>query len=178
MKVTICSSSVENIDNKYKESAQELLDYLVTIDNIELIWGAGDTSLMGMCYDTFVNANRLVHGYTTRKYEDMISNLDKADIKVVDTTFDLKKGIFYDADTIIYLYGGIGSISEFFAHLEEVRSNYDNKELIIYDTEGYYDKVLELLDYSIKEQFTKENVLNMFKVVHSIEELKEIIKGE
>ena len=179
MKISVCSSSVEAIDNKYKESAKELLEYLASIDNSELIWGAGETSLMGMSYNIFKDHNRKIHGYTTKRYVDMIKNLSYADIKIVDTTFDLKKNLFYDADVIIYLYGGIGSISELYAHLEEYRSNYDgNKQLIVYDTVGYTDHILEALKYSIKEKFTAEYVLDYIKVVHSLDELKTILKGD
>jgi len=179
MKITVCSSSIEEIDNKYKESAKELLEYLASIDNAELIWGSGETSLMGMSYNIFKEHNRKIHGYTTKRYVDMIKNLSYADIKIVDTTFDLKKNIFYDADVIIYLYGGIGSISELYSHLEEYRSNYNgNKLLIMYDTEGYSEHILEPLKYSIKEKFTKDSIFDYIKVVHSLEDLKTILKGE
>lgn len=174
MKFTISSSSNNNIDEKYKESAQHLLDYLVTLDNAELNWGSCSISIMGQCYDTFKNANKLMHGYTSSKYADDINNLPEADHKIFDTTYDLKKEIFYDADVIICLAGGTGTISEFFAHLEEIRSNDQNKLLIIYDENHHFDSTLKLIDDLVDRKFNSDSIYNYFKVAHNVEEFKKI----
>ena len=95
MKFTISSSSNDSIDAKYKESAQRLLDYLVTLPNAELNWGSCSISIMGQCYETFKKNNLPMHGYTSSKYAYDIDNLPEADHKIFDTTYDLKKGILY-----------------------------------------------------------------------------------
>ena len=176
MKVTISSSSNNNIDVKYKEIAQHLLDYLVTLDNVELNWGSCSISIMGQCYDTFKKAHKPIHGYTSNKYLADLNNLPEANHKVFTTTFDLKKNIFYDADIIICLAGGTGTISEFFAYLEEIRSNDANKLLIIYDENGHFDSTLNLIADMVKRNFNNETIYNYFKVVHSLEEFKNILK--
>ncbi len=178
MRFTICSASVEEINELYKEKTKELVKYLASIDNSELIWGAGNTSLMGICYEEFKNNNRNIIGYTNKKYAYIIPELDKANIELVDTTFDLKKNILYNADVVIYVPGGIGTISEFLSHLEELRSNDVNKLLVLYNMNGYYDKLLDLINYTMEENFTKKEVNNLFKVVNNLEELKAILKGE
>ena len=175
MKFTISSSSNDNIDEKYKESAQHLLDYLVTIDNAELNWGSCSISIMGQCYDTFKKNGKLMHGYTSSKYADDINNLPEADHKIFDTTYDLKKDIFYDADVIICLAGGTGTISEFFAHLEEIRSNDQNKLLIIYDENHHFNGTLKLIDDLVERRFNSDSIYNYFKVAHNVEEFKDIL---
>lgn len=176
MKFTICSSSNNLIDDKYKRSAKELLDYLITIPGAELNWGSCSVSIMGLCYEAFKNANLPVHGYTTKKYIEDINNLGYADHKVLDTTYDLKKQIFYDADVIIMLAGGTGSISEFFSHLEEIRSNDVNKLLIIWNEDHSYDSTLKLIDDLVARDFNNESIYNYFKIANNVLELSEIIK--
>ena len=78
-----------------------LLKYLVTIPGVELNWGSGSSSIMGMCYEAFKEAKLPIHGYTSSKYADDIDNLPEADHKIFDTTYDLKKSIFYDADVVV-----------------------------------------------------------------------------
>ena len=131
MKVTISSSSSEIIDDKYIESAIKVCDYLAE-NGWDLNWGSGSISIMGICYDEFNKYNRKMYGYTSSKYADDIENLPNATHKIFDTTFDLKKNIFADADLVLLLPGGTGTISEFFAYLEEVRSNDINKSLVLY----------------------------------------------
>lgn len=176
MKFTISSSSNNTIDEKYKKSAQHLLDYLVTIDNAELNWGSCSVSIMGLCYETFKKANKKMHGYTSSKYADDINNLPEADHKIFDTTYDLKQNILYDADVVICLAGGTGTISEFFGHLEEIRSNDANKLLIIYDEDNHFESTLALIDDLINRNFNNDSIYNYFKVAHNVDEFKQILK--
>lgn len=176
MKFTISSSSNNIIDEKYKKAAENLLNYLVSLDNAELNWGSCSTSIMGLCYDSFKKANKPMHGYTSSKYADDINNLPEADHKIFDTTYDLKKNIFYDADVIICLAGGTGTISEFFGHLEEIRSNDADKLLIIYDENHHFDSTLVLINDLINRNFNNKTIYNYFSVAHNVEEFDEILK--
>ena len=176
MKITISSSSNNLIDLKYKKSAQKILDYLVTIPNAELNWGSCSVSIMGLCYDTFKRANLKMHGYTTSKYKDDIDNLPGVDHKIFDTTYDLKKNIFYDADIIIMLAGGTGTVSEFFGHLEEIRSNDVDKILIVWNEDHSFDKMFVLIDDLIERKFNNESIYNYFKVANNINELEKILR--
>ena len=176
MKFTISSSSNNAIDEKYKISAQHLLDYLVTLDNAELNWGSCSISIMGLCYDAFKKANKPMHGYSSSKYADDINNLPDADHKIFKTTYELKQNILYDADIIICLAGGTGTISEFFGHLEEIRSNDANKLLIIYDEDHHFDSTLTLIDDLIERKFNNSSIYDYFKIAHNVDEFKQILK--
>lgn len=176
MKFTISSSAYASVGEEYLTSAQHLLDYLVTIENVELCWGSCSISIMGLCYDRFVQAGKPIHGYTTKKYEDDIANLPHADHQMFDTTYDLKKNIFYDADVVICLAGGTGTISEFFGHLEEIRSNDVDKLLVIYDEDHHFDSTLALIDDLVKRDFNSSSIYDYFKVAHNVEEFAEVLK--
>lgn len=176
MKITISSSSCEDIDNSYIEKSRILLNYLVNNLDVELLWGACSTSIMGLCYQIFKDNNKKIYGYTTKKYINDLDNLTYATHKIFDNTYDLKKNLFYDADIIICLPGGLGTISEFFSFLEEIRSNDVNKLLIIYDIDKHFSKTISLLDELIKHNFTSINVYNYFKIVDNIDDLSNILK--
>lgn len=176
MKFTISSSSNDLIDVKYKESAKRLLNYLVTIDDAELNWGSCSISIMGLCYDAFKKVNKPMHGYTTKKYADDINNLPEANHKIYDTTYDLKKEILYDADVVIMLAGGSGTISEFFSHLEEIRSNDADKLLIVWNEDHSFDTTFDLINDLVNRKFNNESIYNYFKVANNLEEFKEILK--
>ena len=174
MRVTISSSSSEIIDDKYKESAIKVCDYLAE-NGWDLNWGSGSISIMGICYNEFNKYNRKMYGYTSSKYADDIENLPNATHKIFDTTFDLKKNIFTDADLVLLLPGGTGTISEFFAYLEEVRSNDVNKDLVIYNEDHHFDSTIALIDDLVKRDFNRNNIYDYFKVVNSFDEFKKYI---
>ena len=174
MRVTISSSSNDLIDDLYKETAKKVCDYLAEND-WDLNWGSGSISIMGICYNEFTKYNRNIYGYTSPKYSDDINNLPNAKHNIFDNTFDLKKNIFSDANLILMLPGGTGTISEFFAYLEEIRSNDVDRILVLYNEEHHFDKMLELINDLIKRNFNTSSIYNYFKVVNSFEEFKNIV---
>ena len=175
MKVTIGSSSQNDIDDKYKESADKVIDYLASCD-CDLIWGCASSSIMGMCYRAFEKRSRKIYGFTTPKYVSDLSNLENAENIVCENTFNLKNNLFYKSDIILMLPGGTGTVSEFFAFLEEIRANDIDKKLIIYNENGHFDSTLALIDDLVKRNFNSKNIYDYFMVVNNLDELKSIIK--
>lgn len=171
MRVAICSSSDELIDDKYKNSARKIITFLANND-CDLVWGSASSSIMGICYDEFSKKGRKIHGFTTEKYVDDLKNLPNAAHKVCDNTFLMKQEIFNNSDMILFLPGGIGTISEFFAYLEEVRSNGSNKILIIYNEDHHFDTALRLIEDLVQRNFNSKSMYGCFNVINNIEEFK------
>lgn len=131
---------------------------------------------MGLCYDTFLKFHRPMHGYTSSKYAFEIKSLPEAQHQIYEDTFMLKKNIFNDADFVVFLPGGTGTISEFFAYLEEVRSNDIKKTLILYNEYHHFDAMLSLIKDMVLRKFNNESIYDYFVVANNLEEFKEIFK--
>lgn len=172
MRVTISSSSNDNIEEIYKKESLELIEYLAQ-KGCELNWGSGNSSIMGLCYEGFAKYNCDIYGYTTRKYADEINDLPKAKHTIYDDTFDLKKNIYNDADLIICLPGGTGTVSEFFAYLEEARSNDNPRDIVIYNVNHQYDCLISLIDELIQKKFNSDSIYNYFKIINNLSEFEE-----
>lgn len=175
-RVAISSSSSEMIDEKYKEGSKRVLEFLAS-QGCELNWGSGKMSIMGLCYQTFLNYQLPMHGYTTSKYADEIKSLPSANHQILEDTFLLKKNIFTDADFVVFLPGGTGTISEFFAYLEEVRSNNIKKPLILYNEDHHFDSMLSLIDDMVLRKFNNKSIYDYFVVANNLEEFEEIFKN-
>ena len=174
MRVTISSSSSTTIDQKYYDESRKALEYLAD-EGFDLNWGSADYSIMGLCYEVFRDKGRNIYGYTSEKYKSDIERLPDATHTVYEDTFDLKKHIFTDADLVMILPGGTGYISEFFAYLEEIRSNDKNTKLVVYNVDHQYDCIRVLIDSLIKEGFNKPTIYDYYDEVSSLEELKLIV---
>ena len=112
----------------------------------------------------------------SEKYISDLENLTGAHHEVFETTFDLKKNIFNDSDVIICLAGGTGTVSEFFSHLEEIRSNDIDKLLVVYDEDHHFDTTLKVIEDLIDRKFNDDSIYNFFKVAHNVDEFKNILK--
>ena len=180
MKVLISSSSNDNIDEKYKESAHRVTEFLAKEKNT-LVWGSGNRSIMGICYEEFNKQNCEMLGFTNAKYVDEIKDLPNAKHTVLDDTFLLKKKMFDEADLVLVLPGGTGTVSELFTYLEEVRSNDVDKTLVVYDEYGHFDKVMELIEDLIVRRFNSNSIYDYLHIAHNLDEFKTIyskVSGE
>lgn len=171
---TMCSSSRDGINNKYLQESKRIIDYVASLPDSALCWGCGNTSIMGLCYDAFKKKN--IYGFTTPLYEDMLSSFEGINSLVCDDTFLLKKKLYDTSDVIVILPGGLGTVSELFAFLEEARSN-KQKPIIICNIDHCYDFLDDLINKFIDEKFNDNNLGNYYKVVLDFEEFKTILKG-
>ncbi|MBE6154383.1 MAG: hypothetical protein E7163_02240 [Firmicutes bacterium] len=174
MKIAISSASNNNVSEKYKDIARKVANYLAS-NNHDLIWGSCSVSLMGICYEEFSKFNRNIYGYTTNKYKDDIDNLNNAKHVICEDTYILKKEMFINADVLLMLPGGTGTISEFFSYLEEIRSNDNKKLLIVYNEDNHFDSMFNLLNDLVKRKFNDDTIYDYFKVVNNLEELDEVL---
>lgn len=175
MRVTISSSSRDEIDDLYKDESKKTVEYLAN-QGCELNWGSGKFGIMGICYDEFSRKGNKIHGYTTSKYVFELDDLPNAQHEIFDNTFDLKKKIFSDGDIILCLPGGTGTISEFFSYLEEIRSNDKTQKLVVCNYNGWFTKVYDSISNLIENKFNDDTIFNCFKVVNSFNEFVELYK--
>lgn len=174
MNVMILSSSKEEINDYYKSIARNISHYLAGC-GYDLVFGASSSSMMGICYDEFIKQERDVYAFTTQKYTDDLVNLPMAKHYVRETTLDMKKSMFENSDIIVALPGGLGTISEILSFMEENRSNNKYIPIILYDEDGYYNKLFELLDSMKELNFITENISDYIKVAHNKNEFVEVI---
>lgn len=153
MEILMLSSSKETIDHYYTSIARFISNFLARDDN-NLVFGAASTSMMGICYDEFKKNGRNISAYTTPKYVDDLKNLDAAKHYICNTTFEMKQRMFENADLIICLPGGPGTISELTSYIEEKRSNNIDIPIIIYDENNFFESFYRLYD-----EFVEKNLL-------------------
>ena len=164
--ITTCS---ENVSEYYKAIARTTAKWLAT-SNYDLVFGASSKSMMGICYDEFKLHNRQIYAITTNKYKEDLKNIPEALPIICDTTFDMKKEIFQNSDLIVMLPGGVGTFSEFFAFIEEKRSNDKDTPIIIYDEDGYFLPFIEIIKIMQVKQMADIDVDSLYQVAHNKEE--------
>lgn len=174
MKVMVLSSSRDEIDDYYKSIARCVSSYLAKC-GFDLVFGGSSSSMMGICYEEFAKEGRNIYAFTTEKYISDLKKLKEATHYIKETTFDLKKDMFENADIIVALAGGIGTLSEILSYIEENRSNDKNIPIEIYDEDGYYDKLLEIFTFMLSKNFISESIINRINISSNKSEFEESI---
>ena len=166
MKVFIGCASNDQIDNKYKDMTISLGEKLSNM-GFDLIIGGNTAGLMKKLSDIFRNNKRDVVVNSIPKYKE--DNVDK--INYYDDTFVRSKNNYYMADYILFLPGGIGTISELFSMLEEKRTKNDPKDIIIYNYDNYFSDIVKLITKYITNKFNDIELLNDIRVFNREEDL-------
>ena len=105
--------------------------------------------------------------------EDVANNIN---VTYVDSTFDRCKSCYNMADKVLLLPGGIGTLCEIFAMLEEART-FNNKELIILNLNNYYAKTLEMIVEVMKNKYCDKTIFDKIKVFDTSEDLINYMEG-
>lgn len=176
MNVLILSSASTNIDPYYVSVARSIAGYLAK-NEFNLVFGAASFSMMGACYEEFIRYDREVLAFTTEKYKSDLDNLDGSKKFVRETTFDMKKSMFENSDLIVVLPGGLGTLSEVLSYIEENRSNDKTVPIEIYDEDGYYQKLFEMLEIMKDKKFVSGDITDYVNISHNKNEFEEHINN-
>lgn len=172
MKIFIGCSSREDIPDKYFNDCNNLIEELFKLDN-DLVFGAYNKGLMALSYDKAKKYNRKVIGITPKIFASALEEID-CDLEfVTDTISRRTDGLIKESDVLLFLPGGIGTIYELFTAIESKRSGEFNKPIIIYNSNDFFDKLLEFLEKLYDESFTDIKVKDCYIVTSNIEEVIE-----
>jgi uncharacterized protein (TIGR00730 family) len=143
--------------------------------NYTLIYGGSRLGLMGVMADAALECGANVIGVITESlYEtEGHSNLTKQHI--VKSLFERKQLMHALSDGFIALPGGIGTYDEIFEILAAIRMGFRKKSFGILNIDGYYDKLLKLIDHCAQENFLPQEFLDTIPVHHNPEILLDAI---
>ncbi len=176
MKLFIGCSSSNDIPQKYLDDCKKYLDELFK-ENNDLVFGASNRGIMGLCVETALNHNKEVIGISPEVYKEDFNSLECTKEIVTNSISRRTDALIALSDAIIFLPGGIGTIYEFLATIESKRGKEFDKPIIIYNSCHYFDTLLTFLDKIYKEQFTSELVANCYHISPSAKETLEYIKN-
>lgn len=170
-------SSRDAISDEYKELTTNISQIFID-NNYSLATGGASTGMMGKSFLEFHKNEKNVYAYTVSKYEEDLENLPGAFKFIYETTFDRTKCLYQKGSIIIFLPGGTGTLAELFACIEENRTTTTPKQIILYNYNGFFDKVLDLIYYCVTNKFNDESIYNFFTVISSEEELNTILSSQ
>ena len=151
-----CGSSFGNSDI-YRKEVQNL-GAALTERKLNLIYGGGNSGLMGELARSFLEAKREVIGVIPTKIHESVEQLELTELFIVGDMHERKAKMYELGDAFIALPGGIGTLEELTETLTWQQLGYHEKPVGILNINSYYDQFLSFLEYSMKEGFLKEDL--------------------
>ncbi len=137
-----------------------------------LVYGAGDVGLMGRVARTTQAAGGDTFGVIPEhllKWE--VGKTDLTTFIVTETMHERKKVMLMNANAVVVLPGGAGSMDELFEALTWRQLGLHAKPIFVLNTNGYWDTLLALLDQIVEQGFAEASLLEFLTVVPDVDAL-------
>ncbi|MEO9820348.1 MAG: TIGR00730 family Rossman fold protein [Paracoccaceae bacterium] len=144
-----------------KELGKSLADH-----DWRLVYGAGDVGLMGAVASAAQNAGGETFGVIPKHLIDQeVGKTDLTHFIVTETMHERKKVMFMNADAVIVLPGGAGSLDELFEVLTWRQLGLHEKPIVLINSNAYWSPLIQLLQHVVDEGFADADILEFVTVV-------------
>lgn len=155
--VCVFASSSSKVDESYFLSAKNLGQKLAE-NNFDIVYGGSSLGLMWACAGTAKSFGSKIYGVMPKRLYNMgVSTDECVELTVTECMRTRKAKMDEISDAVIALPGGFGTLEELSEMIVQKQLGYNNKPVIILNTNGFYDKLIEFFDVIIKQNFGKGN---------------------
>lgn len=173
MKLFVACSSSDDIPDIYFKDCKNLLDIL--LKDHDLVFGVAHSGLMGLSYDIALDHHREITGICPEMYQEDFKKL-KCSLELTTKNIEGRTHqLICMSDVLLFLPGGIGTIDELFAAIDQKRCHEFDKPIIIYNSNGYFNLLLEFMGKLYHEHFSPLIDQSSYFVSDSIPEIIEYI---
>ena len=176
---TICvfCASSDQVDPAYFAVARQM-GHRIGCSGHRLVWGGGRVGLMG----ELARATRAAGGHLIGVIPESLRKVEvaymEADELIVTADMRQRKHVMDQrADAFVVLPGGFGTLEELSEILVQKILGYTDRPLVILNSMGFYDKLLELFEHFIAQGFARQKHRTFYHVVSQVEEALAVIEA-
>ncbi len=172
MNICLFGAASALIDTDYMKAVEELGE-MIAKKGHTMIYGAGATGLMGAAARGMSRVHgRQIIGIAPHFFDtEGILYKQCSEMIYTDTMRERKSLMEGKADAFIMVPGGIGTFEEFFEVLTLNQLGQMHKPIAVYNINGYFNDLYELLEHVVKMHFAEEDILQMFTLYENAEEM-------
>ena len=82
------------------------------------------------------------------------------------------------SDAFIIVPGGVGTFEEFFEIVTLKQLGRHNKPIAVYNINGYYDSLEEMMEHSMREGFVREKCSDLYRYFDDSDKLLDYIEHD
>lgn len=174
--VCVYCGSRDGVAPAYAEAAKATGEMLVQ-NGWRLVYGAGDVGLMGRVANAVQDAGGNTFGVIPTHLMDWeVGKRDLDSFVITETMHERKKVMFMNADAVVVLPGGAGSLDEFFEALTWRQLKLHAKPIVLLNIDGFWDPLWTLLEHVVKQGFAGDDILSFVSIVPDVASLEVTLK--
>lgn len=164
-----CGSSTGN-NGAYTREAKALGRALAE-HGIGLVFGGGSVGLMNEIANSVLSSGGEAHGVIPdHLLQREVGHKNLTGLHVTETMHERKAMMAELSDAFIALPGGYGTFEELMEAITWRQLKIHNKPVILFNIDGYYDKLIEFIDHARASGFIDGKNKSLLHTVDSVKE--------
>lgn len=177
LNITVYLGANKGNDPMIEEAARELGSWIGT-NRHTLIYGGSKCGMMGVLAESALIAGGRVIGVEPRFFIDMGFDYDAiTELIITDNMSQRKAKMIELGDAFIAFPGGTGTLEEISEIMSMVSLGHTSAPCVIYNLNGYYDDLRNLLNHMTAKEFTFEEKLRGIHFVNNLSEIQEVLSA-
>lgn len=176
---TVCvfASSCNYLDETYYTAAREL-GKLIGQTDMDMVYGGSCLGLMWACAENVKKNGGRIIGVMPEKLHEMDVYSDYCDEFFLTPCMRSRKAKMDElSDALIALPGGFGTLEELSEMIVQKQLGYNQKAVVILNTNGFYNRLLDFFDEIIEQKFANRNAQNLYFVADTPQQAVEYLKN-
>ena len=170
MNICLYGSGSRKIDKIYTDAAYELGCQMAKKGHT-LVFGGGDTGMMGACAKGIHDNDGKSIGIAPEWIGDFEPLCETCtEFIYVDTMDERKQEFLNNSDAFIISPGGIGTLDEFFEIITLKKLKRHDNKIIVFNVADFFDTMLAMIDEMSEKGFLYKQE-EIFEVCKSIDEI-------
>ncbi len=175
--VCVFASSSNNLDECfYRDSAE--FGALLGRAGMNIVYGGSRLGMMFACAQAVKqNGGHIIGVMPQRLYDFGVGNPeDCAEFILTKGMRERKAKMDEISDAVVALSGGFGTLEEISEMIVQKQLGYNNKPIVILNTDGFYDDLIRFFDTIILRNFAKESSKDLYYVASTPNQAIEYIQ--
>ena len=177
-KICVFASSSNFVDEKYFQHAREL-GFLIGSNGYDIVYGGSKLGLMYACANAVKENGGKIIGIMPERIAGFgCANPEDCDEFIITPGMRERKAKLDEmSDAIVALAGGFGTLEELSEIIVQKQLGYSNKPIVILNTNGFYDKLVEFFETIINQKFANTESRKLYYLAQNPIDAIEYIKN-
>ena len=176
-RVCVFASFCNYLEKLYYEAAAEFGE-LLGKSGYDMVYGGSSLGLMWACAEKVKqNCAQLIGVMPERLHNMGVYTDECVELFITPCMRSRKAKMDELSDAVVALAGGFGTLEELSEMIVQKQLGYNNKPIIILNTNGFYDKLIEFFDEIISQKFARDTAKKLYFIAKTPREAIEYIKN-
>ena len=175
-RIAVYCASSDQVHGDYLAAAAGL-GRLLARERIAIVYGGGGSGLMGALADASLAEGGEVVGVIPRFMDEIEwGHAGLTELHIVEDMHERKRRMLDDADAVVALPGGTGTLEELLEAITLKRLGLFLSPIVLVNIRGFYDPLLRQFDEAITQRFMDERHRLMWRVAERTEDVLAAIR--